>query len=353
MIRKHKNSIKIEFNEKHEECKGLETISSSYPGSQGYEDIFYFKSNCIEIEAFRTKSYGRDASILLNPKKSFLQQIMKALIVYYATAKNFPTIKRITRNGDCSMDFEFYNLNNFARCPKEFSIHPNIAKNAMQENKTELRNILSHWICGMGTEDAYTKFDNYWKALERIIKYSYERKEQKKKNEKYKIHEGIKSFKNLLEEKNSSFTRSTELAIRNLDKIDFKSWLKLFRSCDKKDIIRRLKEYEDFRIIAIYEKIYKNVSKSLRKNIDKETDMVAIENHLSEHRNTTKEIDVLCAVSLSYAYKKRCRRFHAEGFNSMFRITPISPEVTEMKAVADVLSSTVSEAINNLDLFTK
>jgi hypothetical protein len=100
-MRKHKNSIKIEFNEKHKECKELETIFSKYPGSQGYEDKFYFKSNCIEIEAFRTKSYGRDASILLNPKKSFLQQIMKALIVYYATAKNFPTIKRITINGDC------------------------------------------------------------------------------------------------------------------------------------------------------------------------------------------------------------------------------------------------------------
>lgn len=339
MKRKYRYQIKISFEKSRTEC-GVGTFPSPYIGSKGNVDSITFFKGLLCIDFERSRLYSQE-EILSNNRNSVYEQVQKCLLAYYAIASTFPKITKCTliiyQRDEVLYDFtKTLNQPIQQMTKNKLTISPVNSVRILQNDSKgfALRSAISYWLTGMCSSDIYQKFDKLWRAFDRILLYEGDTTKEK---------DGINSIKNFIVTNSNKFTESTNYALRFPIDISTLSWGKLLM--DKpSDICRKLMLYTDYRIAAVFSKICND--RNVKAELIAQSNLHTVLNHFSSNSSTTKDIDLVLLLSLTYTYYIRCKMFHAEFPDSSFKLIPTNEDKI-IEALSNLLEIVVKELLEN------
>jgi hypothetical protein len=346
MSAKASYTVIIAFNKAYKEC-AIGEFKSGYLYSKNNQDDYKFDSSKITINLKRSRSYA-DGTILSNDMNSINSQIKKAIVIYYALAKDFPKIKQVSivRNYKRKQNFIYTETNNIIQPIKlskygvKLAIAPACARALINEDSKAfaLRAALTYWLCGQAVDNDYYEFDKYWRAFDRLILYN---------GKTTKEYIGICEMKKLIISNPKIFSKSTAYVraltpqqIRNLDWITFL----LSKKQRMSDI---LKEYSDAGICKMFSQIIND--KRINTILHSNNEFSNINTHLKKNYNTINEVELLILIALTYVYYIRCKMFHAEIPDGSFKIA-VTKEDANIKMLNGLIKLIILELINNSNL---
>ena len=343
-------SIDVCFCESRPEC-AIGTRTSKYLNCGTKEDRYNFHALGFTIDAVRSSNY-KDGTILSNNRNTLYGQIIKGLLVYYSLAYIFPIIKsvRITRKMKASKVFVYTETEPF-RQPlniqntKRYNFNPSIADAILEESDKgkAIRIASTYWLRAISADDNkyIYKFDRYWRAMDRLL--LYQGNTNKERDGIIAIKQVILSNCNLFPLSIQITNQYTENEIRSF------CWVKLLSNATKsytntKELKRRFTEYTDKRIIKLYKGLIAN--KKITNSLSSAGFLVDVENHLQTYNSTTNDVELVLLLSITYTYFIRCRVFHGEVPDSMFKIQE-NNEDKEIQKLSRLLEVVVYELLDN------
>lgn len=346
-------AINVLFKEPSRECAiGLRT--SKYPYCGNKTDSFNFKDNGFSIEAIRSSAY-KDGDILSNNRNTLYGQIIKGLLVYYGLSKIFPQIEtvQIKRKKKAERYFEYTETQSFRQpiCIKnqrKYSLDLSIVDSILEESEkgNAIRIALTYWLRAVSSDKTnhIFKFDRLWRSLDRLLLYQ---------GNTGKENDGIIAIKQLLLSNSGSFPLSIQIT-NTYGENDIRgfSWNMLFSKCSMSytktiELKRRFLEYSDYRIIKLFKGICANNKISIALN--RAGLLTDVQNHFNVHSSTKSDVELVLLFALSYTYYIRCRLFHGEVPDSMFKIKD-NNEDKEIQKLTELLEVVVYELLNNCSI---
>lgn len=316
--------------------------TSEYPFCQGNVDSFTFSKKGFSLSARRSSIYA-DGTILNNERNGLYQQIIKGLLVYYALSNDFPILKSITikRVKSRTADYVYSETHSFMQPLKPgvqrlYYLPLPFADEILQEtNKAQaLRIALTYWLKAMNSNDSYFRFDRLWKAYDRLLLYEGNTTQERV---------GIPSMKNVISNNSGLFPLS--IGITNTyssDELRSFQWNALFANktigyTRINELVRRLTEYSDHRIISLFQGI--SNGRKIQLALSASGNLPIVNHHFSVNATTHNDIDLVLLLSLTYTYYIRCRLFHGEVIDSTFKLkqTREDYEVEKMSALLETV----------------
>lgn len=322
---------------------------SEYPFCQGNVDSFTFSKKGFTLSARRSSIYA-DGTILNNERNGLYQQIIKGLLVYYALSNDFPILKSITikRVKSRTADYVYSETHNFMQPLKPgvrrlFYLPTPFADEILQEtNKAQaLRIALTYWLKAMNSSNSYFRFDRLWKAYDRLLLYEGNTTQERV---------GIPSMKNVISNNSRLFPLS--IGITNAyssNELRSFQWNALFANktigyTKINELVRRLTEYSDYRIISLFRGI--SNGRKIQLALSASGNLPIVNHHFAVNSTTHNDIDLVLLLSLTYTYYIRCRLFHGEVIDSTFKLQK-TREDYEVEKMSVLLETVLFELFSN------
>lgn len=315
--------IKVVFEKTRQECK-QGNYYSKYPNSSYFEDSFHFFGGFLLLIASRSRKYN-DGSILSNANHSITKQLNKGLLYYYALAKTFPIIKKIsiTLKQSGKNDIIYSEASSFIQ---PLMTDKNIGKSYLDAKKMQnilfdnsdkakaLRIAISYWMKGMASTNTQYQFLHFWQAYNAIFRYE---------SDSIKDFDGLTSMRKLVQQNHLRFVNSlneVNLLVQK-DLLKKLRWSKLFLHEYPRETAKGKKfhdfilRYTDKTIMHIFLNHYKVREKSLDNAL-----LTKVQNHMNSNLGTDNLIEIPLLLCNKYSYFVRNMIFHGEVQEYSFKI---------------------------------
>lgn len=337
--------VQIEFTEKCTSISSKITIQSEYKNSNGKQDCFKFYASKIVLSFVRSTKYD---AIISKPTNSINTQIIKALIAYYAIADVISPIKSvaITRIvGTREYPYEEGEAFQQPLLVEQSIVNPlhysqSILSEVVQENERGivLRIALSYWLKAVVADNVYLKFENLWRAFNRLYVYH---------GNQSKEVDNMRAIRQLMLLNSANFHKS--IAITNgYTKEDFHAfrWQKMilndYDNLEKTEaLVEFIKRYSDRRIMELFkEKLVCRESYLMAKG-----EWTNVQNHIARNASTTADIELVTILCIKYAYFIRNKYFHGETLDGTFKLQQDKIDI-EFERESKLLMTVIHEIIN-------
>ena len=355
MTRENKYIIEILFDIDSRQ-KNLFTGNIPYYGSSIFSDSFSIFNDKIVIEANRSASIPLE-SIFYNHFSSLYNQLIKALLFYYAATRKFVKIKSITisrARSKQTLDKKHFKENDFKQVlGSSFRLNHTIEHNRLLElfNETPkgqtILIAISYILKANSGLNESDKFEKLWKAFNKLfIQIGDDKKD-------FTCLRNLRQFIIL----NSSILTLSANKVRSLDTNKIRNAIRwramLLDNYDTeaktesfKDFVLR---YNDKRIMEILlETNYGYREDFLRKK----GFFLQVDNHIKNSIATsaTNDNEIVTLLTGKYMYFIRNKTFHGEKVDSSFRLS-VNKEDNEMKFLNSILELYLIDLINASNLY--
>lgn len=355
MTRENLYTIEIEFDLNGKTKKVL-SKQVPYVGSMSFSDDFSIYENRIIIEAKRSSIIQLD-SIFYNHFSSLYNQILKALLFYYATTKRFVKVKTITisrKRSQKVLDRKSYKSTHFNQVLDDsFKLKDSIQKSALEELFNETAKgkstliAVSYLLIANNSLGESDKFEKLWKAYNKLYTLIAG------SNQDFECLRYMRQFiinnPNILTLSAKKVGALNTQQLRNsirwrgmlLDNYDTESKTPSFR-----DFVLR---YSDKRIMEILLETKFGYREDFLRN---RGFLTAVSNHINNEitAKTKNDNEVVSLLTGKYMYFVRNKTFHGEKIDSSFRLT-VNKEDKELKFLNGVLEAYLIDLINANNLY--
>lgn len=337
--------VQIIFTNKCTSIPDEITIYASYKQGNGKLDSFKFTASEIEINLIRSKNYE---TIISRPNNSVNTQIIKALIAYYAIADIISPIEQITMSRIVGTREYPYNESESFQQPllvqeaiaNPLHYSPSILSDVVREDEkgTALRIALSYWLKAVVVDNVYLKFENLWRAFNRLYVYQG--------NDRNEM-ENMKAIRQLMLLNSGKFPLSKEIT-NGYTNDEFHSfrWQKMilndYDSIAKTEaLVEFIKRYSDRRIMELFkEKLVCRESYLTAKG-----EWTNVQNYIARNASTTADIELVTILCIKYAYFIRNKYFHGETLDGTFKLQQDKIDI-EFERESKLLMTVIHEIIN-------
>ena len=335
----------IEFAEKCTSIPSMITIQSEYKSGNGKQDEFMFYPSKIELTLIRSKKYD---TIITRPTNSINTQIIKALIAYYAIADIISPIKQIAITRVVGMNEYPYEESETFQQPlllnqpiaNKLHYSQGILQEVVREDErgAALRIALSYWLKAVVVDNVYLKFENLWRAFNRLYVYQG--------NDRSEL-ENMKAMRQLMLLNRTKFPRSTEIT-NGYTKDAFHAfrWQKMilndYDNLEKTGaLVDFIYRYSDRRIMELFkEKLVCRESYLTAKG-----EWTNVQNYVARNASTTIDIELVTILCIKYAYFIRNKYFHGETLDGTFKLQKDNIDI-EFERESKLLMMVIYEIIN-------
>ena len=337
--------VQIKFKEKCTTMSSAIEFHAGYKQSNGKQDVFRFSASAIELTLVRSKKYD---TIITRPQNSINSQIIKALIAYYAVSnvispiKNF-TIRRVVgTNEEVYSECEAFQQPLRIRRTMENELHfqTTILSTIIEDipRGAALRIALSYWLNAMVVDNVYLKFENLWRAFNRL--YVYQGNGQ---NE----FESMKTMKQLILDNQDKFPQS--MAITNgytKEELHSFRWQQMILNDyptrnHTQALVDFIERYRDSRIMVLLNE--KLVCRE--EYINESGKWTEVQNHIARNTHTISDIELVTILCIKYAYFIRNKYFHGETLDGTFKLMQDNIDF-EFERISKLLSTLIFEIID-------
>ncbi len=353
--RRHKYKIEIKFIEEVE-CADF-SADLPYKSSQGYKDILTFSKGTLNLEFYRKNSLNIE-NVFSTHKSIVYHQLLKSLVYYYSFLGHANQIKEI-------LIFELINTNVLLKKKLKSSdinqvvdssaelkelalIDKDILKIIFSETEVGKACLYSftHLIKSYSINSASDSFEKKWKsfnALYRVI--------SQKTSEHLRLRflrEHMDSHPEQYPNINKAMNRLSIKRIRSLIR-----WNKFIQNdfpSSEKNVAKKFHDFilrnDDFRVLDIVKQ-----SISLREDhLNQANLLVSVNNHINTRisAKTKNNMHLAATICIKYMYFVRNKTFHAEQFDSGFRLTLDNDEKIETDWLSTMLTLMIIDIFNNI-----
>ena len=352
MSRNVKYDVIISFSRaKVENAIGKQEIP--YYLGRGATDTITFHKKKIVMSMLRSTKCSRN-DVISKTNNTINSQIIKAIILFYANANNFPKLESIKVNITAPKTaIEEYTIEgeelpqvlnpkqardeSLHFCPKEA-----IWKEVGLGNAARIST--SYWLDALNIQDRHTKFNRLWIAFNALFAYFGNRRAEV---------ENLIYIRQLLQANKGCFVRTTALVKEYTTQVlreQFR-WMILCKA-DMKRSIKRFYEslisFNDSRILELFKGL--SQSHQLQPQITSSDYKNQIDAHLSGV-GTSEDIEIVILLCVKYAYFLRNQRQHGQILDYNFKLTP-NHEDEELDNINQLLSNLLLEMLDNISTFS-
>ncbi len=352
MSRNVKYDVIISFSRaKVENAIGKQEIP--YYLGRGATDTITFHKKKIVMSMLRSTKCSRN-DVISKTNNTINSQIIKAIILFYANANNFPKLESIKVNITAPKTaIEEYTIEgeelpqvlnpkqardeSLHFCPKEA-----IWKEVGLGNAARIAT--SYWLDALNAQDRHTRFNRLWIAFNALFAY-FGNKKAEVENLIY-IRQQIQANKDCFSKTMKLVAGYTTQQLRE----QFR-WMILCKADMKRSMKRfydSLISFNEARIIELFRGITQ--SHQLRPKILSSSFQTGIDAHLSRG-GTSEDIEIVILLCIKYAYFLRNQRQHGQIIDYNFKLTH-NKEDEELDNINQLLSNLLLEMLDNISTFS-
>jgi hypothetical protein len=355
MTRDNNYTIEIQFDIESR-TRSIFIGQVPYYGSTSFSDDFKIYNDKIIIEAKRSAIIPLD-NIFYNHFSSLYNQILKALLFYYASTRKFAKITSIRIHRARSqkiLEEKTFKNNQFNQVlDNSFKLNFQIEQARLQELFYETAKgqttliAISYLLISNTSLSESDRFEKLWKSFNKL--FTHIAGEKKDFNCLRFLRQFIIDNPNILPLSSNKVSTLTTNKLRNairwrgmlLDNYDTEAKTGSFR-----DFVLR---YSDKRIMEILLETKYGYRETFLKN---QGDFVVVDNHIqnaiaADARNDNEVVSLLTG---KYMYFVRNKTFHGEKVDSSFRLS-VNKEDNELKFLNSVLEPYLVDLINANDKY--
>ena len=352
MSRNIKYNVIISFSRvKVEKAIGKREIPY-YLGKGATDTIIFYKKKIVMSVCRSTKCSKSD--IISKTNNTINSQIIKAIILFYANAINFPKLESIKVNiSTLKSSIEEYTLEGGElplilnpKHTRDGNLHFCPTKAIWEETGVgnAARIATSYWLDALDVQDRHTRFNRLWIAFNALFAY-FGNKKAEVENLMYIRHQ-IQANKGCFSKTRKLVAGYTTQQLRE----QFR-WMILCKADMKRSMKRfydSLISFNEARIIELFRGITQ--SHQLRPKILSSSFQTGIDAHLSRG-GTSEDIEIVILLCIKYAYFLRNQRQHGQIMDYNFKLTH-NKEDEELDNINQLLSNLLLEMLDNISTFS-
>ena len=350
MKNKNRYDIQIKFQEK-KTAKPIFQGTIPYSGSNTSTDTLKIYNHEIILIAYRVSILNLN-EIFYNHTSSLNNQIIKALVYYYAQNFKCPAIEEIiiTRAGQSGvLDEKTFKSNQISQPLthkiKSFILFKPAAIKVIFQETEKGKSILialSYWLKAMSVSDPVEQFERLWRGFNSIYSIGMTGNETNK-------HIAMRDF--TINNPSILVYSSKEIKKYNNDKTLRNSFrwrgliLNDYGTIAKTEAYKSfIKRYSDTRVIKL-----------LKETLPYRVDFLTAKGYITETTNyinnclthpTTSDAQLISLLCIKYMYFVRNKSFHGEKLDDTFRVIGENKGVKEFNSLNILLSSYTADLIN-------
>lgn len=318
-------------------------------------------STFIRLTAIRSNDTSPE-SIVKDNSGTLHKQILKQVLLYYASNLSNPGIKEITvikdgvENGKYIESYSPLNepLRNL-HWQSDQAFNANDLINHIKLEFDLYGVILSYWLTGISEKNTYSKFESLWRCFEQLCFKSY-----KGSNSRPKEKDVLKSMREFIRTNEALFQQSCN-AVHRMTNSEFRnnfSW-RLMILNNYSQYGRKKTPYENYRDELVLPYKDARVLNMLRETLvyreEKLRDFKVYDdilNHLNLYQpwNIVKDSDLLAILCGTMASYKRNKMFHGEILSPSLNLchTKEDEELKQMNKILEIVDFELIKCYNSL-----
>lgn len=327
-----------------------------YFGSASFFDEFKIHTDKIIIEAKRSAIIPLD-NIFYNHFSSLYNQILKALLFYYASTRKFAKIKSIKISRASSqkvLDEKIFKDNQFNQVlDSSFKLTNVIDQTRLQELFNETKKgqttliAISYLLISNTSLNESDKFEKLWKSFNKL--YTHIAGDSKDFNCLRFLRQFVIDNPNILVLSANKVKTLTTNKLRNAIR-----WRAMF--LDNYDTEAKSESFKDF-VIRYSDKrimeILLETKYGYRETFIRNSGLFTVVNRHIQNKiiaNSNNDNEVVSLLTGKYMYFVRNKTFHGEKVDSSFRLS-VNKEDNELKFLNSVLEPYLIDLINANDIY--
>ncbi|OFY13961.1 MAG: hypothetical protein A2X02_09070 [Bacteroidetes bacterium GWF2_29_10] len=353
MKRNNLYDITITFDSRQE--KKLFSGAIPYLGSATYTDKLDIYQNEIKISCNRTSIIELD-EIFYNHNSSLYNQIIKALVYFYAINFSCPAIKEIIvtlkAQSGTSKTKKLKSTEIIqpvaGKIISKVQFDPNKIDIIFQENEKgkSLLIALSYWLKAMSTNDPVFTFERLWRGFNRI--YSIIGQSESETDCHIAMRKFTIAHTNILKHSLKEVQKYSQQTLRN----SFR-WRGLI--LNDYPTQRKTPQFKEFILRYKDERVMKLIQETLpyrQEYLTKENLIVTVMDHINKYLATPVKSDaeLISLLCIKYMYFVRNKSFHGEKIDGAFRLLE-NKETKELEKLNLIHSSYIADLINSNDKY--